>query len=211
MVARRNTEERRGQIVDGLLTVMETAGYEGATTVAIAQAAGLAPGLVHYHFANKEAVLLALVDRLEATVRARHEALVADGRDAAKDPRKSLHALIDAYVAHGKGSDRRAVVAWSFIGAEAVRNEAVRVRYQRAIDEQIRLVREGVKRCLEHEGRPTPAADTRRIAATVVSAIEGALRIGAVTEGVLPGGFAATMIKKLADALIDAEKGEAAP
>jgi TetR/AcrR family transcriptional regulator, transcriptional repressor of bet genes len=206
MVARRNTEERRAQIVDGLLTVMATAGYEGATTVAIAHAAGLTPGLVHYHFANKEAVLLALIDRLASGVQARHEA--SSSPDAS--PVRSLHALVDAYVAHGKGSDRRAVVAWSFIGAEAVRNETIRARYQQAIDEQVRLFRDHVKGCLEAAGRPAPSVSTRRIAATIVSAIEGALRIGAVTEGVLPAGFAATMIKRLADILIAAEATDGA-
>jgi TetR/AcrR family transcriptional regulator, transcriptional repressor of bet genes len=203
MVARRNSEERRGQIVEGLLTVMETTGYEGATTVAIAQAAGLTPGLVHYHFPNKEAVLLALVEHLASAVRARHEASVSPSQSA----EKRLHGLIDAYVAHGKGSDRRAVVAWSWIGAEAVRNEAIRGQYQRAIDDQLQAVREHVKACFEaaHPSAALSAASSRRIAATIVSAIEGALRIGAVTEGVLPAGFAATMIKRLADTLIAAE------
>ena len=62
MAARTNTHERRAQIVDGLLTVMATTGYEGATIVAIGKAAGLTSGLVHYHFATKDEVLLALVE-----------------------------------------------------------------------------------------------------------------------------------------------------
>lgn len=199
MAARTNTDERRAQIVEGLLSVMATSGYEGATIVAIGKAAGLASGLVHYHFATKDEVLLALVDRLVAGVRDRYEAR-ATGEAG---PGGRLHAWIDAHVARGKDGDPRAVVAWSLIGAEAVRNAAVRAAYQRAIEDEMTLTRDLVRRCLDEDGRATTGA--KRIAATIVSAMEGALRIGAVTEGVLPGGFASTMIKRLADGLLAAE------
>ena len=42
-----NTEERRQQIVQGLLRVMAERGYERASIAEIARAAGLTPGLVH--------------------------------------------------------------------------------------------------------------------------------------------------------------------
>lgn len=199
MPARTNTEERRAQIVDGLLSVMASAGYEGATIVAIGKAAGLASGLVHYHFATKDEVLLALVERLVAGVMARYEARVTPTSGA----QARLHAWIDAHVALGKDGDPRAVVAWSLVGAEAVRNVAVKAAYQRAIEQEIAFTKELVKAALDAQGKGTVQA--KRIAATAVSAMEGALRIGAVTEGVLPGGFAATMIKRLVDGLIDGE------
>lgn len=201
MAARSNTDERRGQIVDGLLSVMATSGYEGATIVAIGKAAGLASGLVHYHFKTKDEVLLALVDRLVVGVRARYEArLAGEG-----DPPTRLAAWIEAHVGRGKDADARGVVAWSLIGAEAVRNTGVRAAYQRAIEDEIAFTKELVRACLEADDKATTQA--RRIAATIVSAMEGALRIGAVTEGVLPGGFAATMIKRLAEGLIAGEPG----
>ena len=40
---------------------MADRGYERASVTAIAKAAGLTPGLVHYHFHNKKEILLALV------------------------------------------------------------------------------------------------------------------------------------------------------
>ena len=199
MAARTNTEERRAQIVEGLLTVMATSGYEGATIVAIGKAAGLASGLVHYHFATKEQVLLALVERLVLGVRARYEARRHDEGEA----EGRLAAWIEAHVGRGKDGDARAVVAWSLVGAEAVRNAAVRAAYQRAIEDEIAFTKDLVRGCLERQGKATAGA--KRIAATIVSAMEGALRIGAVTEGVLPGGFAATMIKRLAEGLIAGE------
>ena len=48
-----NTEARRGQIVDAMVQVLAREGYEGASVQAVARVAGLAPGLVHYHFRRK--------------------------------------------------------------------------------------------------------------------------------------------------------------
>src|ERR1051325_1811277 len=56
-----NTALRQDQIKDALLSVMAERGFDAATVAHIAQAAGLAPGLVHYHFASKQQILLALV------------------------------------------------------------------------------------------------------------------------------------------------------
>ncbi|HEY4122015.1 MAG TPA: TetR family transcriptional regulator, partial [Byssovorax sp.] len=52
--------ERRAQIVAALARVMAARGYERATVAQIAAEAGLAAGLVHYHFASKRDVLLTL-------------------------------------------------------------------------------------------------------------------------------------------------------
>jgi len=159
MAARANTDQRRAQIVDGLLTVMAASGYEGATIVAIGKAVGLSSGLVHYHFATMEEVLLALVERLVRGVGARYQARVAGQTGAAA----RLHAWIDAHVARGNDGDPRAVVAWSLVGAEAVRNQAVRAAYQRAIEEQITVTRALVRANLEDQARATAGRDGSRL------------------------------------------------
>ena len=68
-----NTEQRREQIVEGMIRVVAREGYERASVQEIARAAGLAPGLVHYHFRRKLDVLLAAQEVLVA----RHLARVA--------------------------------------------------------------------------------------------------------------------------------------
>ena len=47
-----NRVQRRGQSIAGLATVLAEVGSERATVVAIAEAAGLTPGLVHPHFGH---------------------------------------------------------------------------------------------------------------------------------------------------------------
>ena len=86
-----NTEERRQQIVAGLLRVMSERGYERASVAEIARAASLSPGLVHYHFKDKQEILLTAVEQLAARVRTR----VSTRLQRAKGAR----AQVDAFVA----------------------------------------------------------------------------------------------------------------
>lgn len=72
-----NTSDRRAQIIDALIAVMATQGYDGASIGDIARHAGLAPGLVHYHFDSKLEILVEAV----RTIAARHEAAL-DARTA---------------------------------------------------------------------------------------------------------------------------------
>ena len=61
-----NTDERRLQIMGALVKVMARRGYDGASVADIARAARLTPGLVHYHFKNKQEILLAALRDLVA-------------------------------------------------------------------------------------------------------------------------------------------------
>ena len=188
-----NTLQRRSEIVDGLLAAMATHGYEGASIQAIGKAAGLAPGLVHYHFDTKAEVLLALVERLVAQVRARYAARSGDRLDA----------FIDAHLALGPDADPRAVAAWSIIGAEALRQPEVRRLYRAALASTVRELKRLVAARLKEHQRATRGAG--RIAAAVVSAIEGAFRIAAAAPGALPAGYAAPMVRRMTAGLVAAE------
>ncbi|MCI0572111.1 MAG: TetR/AcrR family transcriptional regulator [Myxococcaceae bacterium] len=196
-----NTDERRGQIVDGLLDVMAREGYARATIAAIGKAAGLTPGLLHYHFGNKQEILVALVERLAAVLDARVEARLAA---AGETPRRRLHAFIDASVALGEDADPRAVSAWAVVGAEAIREPQVRALYTQAVGTMLSRLRALVSACLREERRTTRNAG--RIAAAVLTAIEGAYRVSAAAPGVLPEGFAAPTLKRMVDGLLQAEE-----
>jgi TetR/AcrR family transcriptional repressor of bet genes len=196
-----NTAERRRQIVAALLAVMSKEGYGHATITAIATEAKLAPGLVHYHFENKLEILVALVEDLVARLDERAAALLAAAGDG---PRARLYAIVDAHVALGPGADARAVAAWVVIGAEAVRLSEVRVIYTRAVRAWLEQLEELVRAVLRVESRRTHHA--KRIAAAILSAIEGAFMLSAASPRTLPQGFAAPMLRRMADGLIDAEE-----
>src|SRR3712207_4627544 len=125
-----NTEERRQQIVEGLLRVMAERGYERASIAEIAKAAGLSPGLVHYHFTEKQEILLTLVEQLAGRVRERVKARLGRVKGGA---RAQVDAFLDAYLATGEDAEPSSVAAWVTISAEAVRQPEVRAAYEKVV------------------------------------------------------------------------------
>lgn len=55
-------DERRKEIMEAALTVFAQKGFRGATNRDIAQAAGIAPGLIYWYFKSKEALYDAIMD-----------------------------------------------------------------------------------------------------------------------------------------------------
>jgi TetR/AcrR family transcriptional repressor of bet genes len=192
-----NTAERRAQIVDGLLTVMARAGYDGASIQAIARAAGLAPGLLHYHFESKQEILhelvSALVERLRARYRLRLEA-------AGEEPQARLRAFVEAHLAQGSDADPRAVASWVVIAAEAVRQPEVRSLYGASVAERLGELEALVRACLGAAGKSARGA--RSLAAAAIAAIEGAYLLSASTDGVMPDGYASATVLAMLEGAI---------
>ena len=196
-----NAAERRLQIVEATLRVMARTGFDGASVQAIAAEAGLAAGLLHHHFGSKAEILHALLDHLEALVKARHEALAARRRGAWG----RLEAWVDAYLAVGEDARPEAVAAWVWIGAQALKDAELRERYQavvqRRLDGLSALLHEVVREASEADERPgertKPARlDVQGLAVTTLAAIEGYYQLAAATS-VVPPGSAAPELRRL--------------
>jgi TetR/AcrR family transcriptional repressor of bet genes len=175
----------------GLMAVMADAGYEGATIPAIARAAGVAPGVVHYHFSSKQAILIALIEYIGSLVQFRFEEM-CEGL-AAED---YLGAFIDANLALGKGANAAAVACWIGIGAESVKQPEVRVAYRRVAEKQLQLLESLCERALIAKSKSTK--QKREIALGVLAAIEGVFRLTVSVSELVPKGFAAVTIKEMA-------------
>lgn len=193
-----NTDARREEIVNGLLQVMAKEGYERASVVEIARAAGLTPGLVHYHFGSKREILVALVARLSSALETRRERLLA----GATSPKARLSAFLDAYLALGEDADAPAVAAWVAIGAEAVRQPDVREVYREAVTSAVDRLTELVRDRLAEEDRETRGA--RPLAAMIVCSIEGSYGVAVAAPEALPRGFAAPTVRAVLEASIAA-------
>ena len=196
-----NAAERRLQIVEATLRVMARTGFDGASVQAIAAEAGLAAGLLHHHFGSKAEILHALLDHLEALVKARHEALAARRRGAWG----RLEAWVDAYLAVGEDARPEAVAAWVWIGAQALKDAELRERYQavvqRRLDGLSALLHEVVREASEAGERPgertKPARlDVQGLTVTTLAAIEGYYQLAAATS-VVPPGSAAPELRRL--------------
>jgi TetR/AcrR family transcriptional repressor of bet genes len=194
-----NTELRRQQIVAGLLKTIAARGYAGATVQAIAAAAGLAPGLIHYHFRDKREILVALVDQLAAYALHRYETRIA----AASTAQERLLAYIDARLAYGEGANADAVAAWVMIGAEAVRDTDVREVYQQAIRREMALIRRLLRARLLDSGKRVRKLDA--FAAGLLAFVEGAFVLASNARALVPAGFAASMAADWVQRYIAAE------
>ena len=87
-------ESRQDAILDAAERVFAAAGYQGAAMRAIAEEAGVAQGLIHYHFKTKEKLFEAMVARRSGQINARRAALVAELFAQADRPR--LEAIVEA-------------------------------------------------------------------------------------------------------------------
>lgn len=82
---------RRGQIVRAAAAVLGRLGYSDSSVKLIAREAGVAPGLVHYYFASKEELLVAVVHALEREMVADWQAAV----HGIEDPLERIVAALD--------------------------------------------------------------------------------------------------------------------
>ena len=187
-----NTGERRREIVEALIAVMARQGYEGASIAAVAAEAGLVPGLVHYHFDSKLAILIEVVGVLHDRLRERTARFLAR---AADDPRARLDAFLDAHVATGPDADPAAVACWVALAAEAIRVPEVRDVYQQVVRAELAELERLVAAV---QGDATGA---RASAAALYAAIQGAYQLATAAPGSTPAGFAAPALRRMADAL----------
>ncbi len=188
-----NTAVRREQIADAFIDELAASGYDGATIARIASRAGLAAGLVHYHFTSKEEILLLAVERLEQRLIAR-----LPGEGGA--PRARLTGAIDALLA-AKPADTVAVRSWVVVGAEALRKPEVAEIYDAAVGRVRGRIAGFVKAVLVHEKREQRAAEA--IVTVVLCAAHGAWELGTATSQI-PRGTAATALNSAVEAWIDA-------
>ena len=87
-------EARIDDILDAAETVFAASGYEGATMREIALSAGVAQGLIHYHFGNKETLYERVVARRSGVINGARAALLEDLLDMGRDP--SLEQIVEA-------------------------------------------------------------------------------------------------------------------
>ncbi len=175
--------------MDGLASVLPRLGYVGASTKEIAKAAGLSSGLVHHHFANKEEILLELVETLKERLFPRNEDLLA--------PRLSLDGLLRAYLEVQPEEAWRAEAAqcWIVIGSEALHRPEVRRVYSAALTELQNEIERRLCRVLQEDGLAESGA--RAFATTLIASIEGYLRVGILSPALIESGSALKNIREL--------------
>lgn len=199
MPRKSNTEDRRAEIVAAMLTVIASNGYERATVQLIAKQAGLAPGLVHYHFKDKREILIALARHLSDYVYERYLKFAASADTA----EKRLRAYLKARLGFGQGASTDAVAAWVIVGSEAIRDEQVREVYQDAIGSEVKLLCELLSAYFADQQRSQ--TNVPRLTAVLMSFVEGAFQLSSAARKVMPRGYAEEAAFLLIDRFARAE------
>ncbi|WP_437721071.1 TetR/AcrR family transcriptional regulator [Sorangium sp. So ce861] len=194
-----NTAERRAQIARALLEVMAERGYEGASIGAVAAAAHLAPGLVHYHFESKREILLAAVELLARDHEGRIERRLAA---AAGDPEAELRAFIDAHLRVGEGADPRALACWICVSGEALRDADVQKAFAGALESAVKKLAAIVRRGARERVFSCARGDVDAAAAAIVAAIQGYFVLAATARDLIPPGSAAGATWAMASGLL---------
>lgn len=91
-------EKRIAEILDAAAQVFASAGYDQATTNAIAAAAGISPGSLYQFFANKEQIARALADSYVERLQVVHAAAL-DPALATLPLAKAIDRMVDPFLA----------------------------------------------------------------------------------------------------------------
>jgi TetR/AcrR family transcriptional repressor of bet genes len=177
-----NRTERRAQILGAFATVLADHGYAGATIVAVATEAGMAPGLLHHHFKNKQEMLEALLDDLISRFRTRVRHY--------EQEHDRMFAYVDGALKLDEGADVTAARCWVGLFAEAVRSPSLFRQVRHLIDSEIGVIR-------GRSGGRLSDQDAGAVLAFVI----GALVVGAFAPR-KTAGFAAPGLRKLVGAML---------
>jgi AcrR family transcriptional regulator len=132
-------------ILDAAQAVFSMHGLAGASIRAIARRAGCDPALIYYHYANKEALFLALMERRLPPLAAQL-ARISDAQDGRRS-RDRIWAALEAFHEHlGEDAGFRSVFRGQFIqGTDAVK-DAVAAHLRPIIGSMRDLLLQGMER-----------------------------------------------------------------
>jgi TetR/AcrR family transcriptional repressor of bet genes len=173
--------KRREEITAAFSRVLAQRGYAGATIVAVAEEAGIAPGLIHHHFASKADLLASLLDELVGRFRR---------RTAEKErPGDALVAYVRAALDLEQDADPVTARCWVGVLAEAVRDPGLGDRVRRLVGTEIEVI-----------SRRSRGRLSTRDASAVLALVLGSLVLGAFAPG-NAAGFAGPAARALVRAL----------
>ena len=180
-----NTEQRKQEIINALLRVMAERGYEKASIQAIAKEAGLAPGLIHYHFKTKQEILLGLVNWIASSATERLDKMETE----VSDPWDKLTVFINARLATGETELPQVVSAWVVIAGESIRQPEIKEIYQGLIEQQLNLLKKLIADVWQNKS--VNSKEVVHLSAIVISAMEGAFQLSATANEIMPKNYAA--------------------
>ncbi len=138
-----NTKERYYAILQAAETLFAERGYQGVSLDEIARSAGVAKGLINYHFGNKENLLVHVLSKGTSTLFAQLDSVIKEKKSA----KEKIRAAIEIYLSvasAGPALTRMAMIA-TF---EAAYSKSLRKLWLAFMDQNLgkfkELVEEGI-------------------------------------------------------------------
>lgn len=103
------TEETQLKLIEGMISALVDVGFSQATTSEIARRAKITTGALQHHYANKDQLLVAVIEHQFQGVREQLEGFVADQPEGKPDWREFLRILNDVY------AGKRYLAVWEIL------------------------------------------------------------------------------------------------
>src|SRR5919197_5470935 len=94
------SQQRYQRILDAATSVFSSKGYHGTLVDDIAEQAETSKGGVYFHFPTKQAIFLALLDRLVDMLRERIESAVSTRGDPLERAEVALEVVLETFASH---------------------------------------------------------------------------------------------------------------
>jgi TetR/AcrR family transcriptional regulator, transcriptional repressor of bet genes len=184
-MGRKNISEiRRTQITEAFAEVMGEYGYSCTTMIAVAEAAGVSPGLLHHYFDNKREMLIELIRNLKDQFRARFEQRVKEVLDP-------LDAYLQVSLKIDERSDFKAAKCWVGIFAEAIKDPDIHDEVSKYMNEHLKILEKASQSKLHERER-----------AALLAQVTGSLVLGSfAAKGI--AGFAYPNARMLLNSLLE--------
>jgi AcrR family transcriptional regulator len=194
--------ERRAAIVRATIRCLARDGYAGLTMKRIAAEAGLSPGILHYYFRDKRAIL----GRAAATVTADLDRRVATEARGARDARGHLRAVLRACLKVATES-RDFWTVFIELWGEALHDRELARLNRRAYARARRLLAAGVARGIAGGAFRTVALD--EAAAVILAVVDGLSLQLTFDPDLMPLGRAVRLAEEALAAYLAAGRPEA--
>jgi len=171
-----DTEIRREQIAEAVLSLVAAHGVNRLSMAQVARRVGLVPSGIYRHFKNKDEMILAALDRLEARLQANIRAAAEDSAD----PLEQLRSLLMRHVRvirEGRAVPR---IVFSDDGhsGHPLRMQRVREIFGAYLGRISELVRQG-----QEEGKIRPELDPATVALMLLGIVVPAGIVWHMTDG----------------------------
>ncbi len=126
-------KERRADIIKAFGLVLSQHGYAGATIVAVAETAGMSPGLLHHHFKNKREMLIGLFDSLTREFQSNLQKRLLDSTSA-------LESYINTALKLDERANTVAAKCWVGILAEGLKDKGLMDKIKRHLNAEMKQI-----------------------------------------------------------------------